>query len=84
MLAEAVGRFLGFMAISGPGRILLTPAGGTAGVTLGAFTILGRTPRGYTNWLRKRPRTRTPADLSIYPLFPSRTREIVLLSAPHG
>lgn len=77
MLADAVGRFLGFMAISGPGWILLTPAGPPAGATLGAFTILSRTPCGHTNWLRKR---RTPAGLLIYPLFPSRTKVIVLLS----
>jgi len=58
MLAAAVGRFLGFMAISGAGRILLMPAGPppVAGATFGAFTILDRTPRGCTEdaWLWKR------------------------------
>lgn len=44
IFAETVGRFLGLMAISGPGWILLMPAGPPAGPTLGAFTILGRTP----------------------------------------
>lgn len=42
-------------------------------------------PRAVTpTGCEKRSRTRTPAGLSIYPPFPSRTREIVLLSAPGG
>jgi hypothetical protein len=85
MLADAVGRFLGFIAISGPGWILLMPAGGgPAGPTLGAFTILGRTPRDHTDWLRKRREHAHQLAYRSIPLFPSRTRETFYSRRPVG